>query len=104
MIYELKTYSIAPGRMSDCHRLYGEEGYAHFKPFEPNLLGYFTSEVGDLNRLVQIWKFESYEQRQQMLSSLRASPDFRRFGEKIGPLLQNQSCMLMSPAPFAKCV
>lgn len=104
MLYEIKTYQIAPGRMRDCVNLYTEHGYKHFKPFEQNLLGYFVSEVGELNQLVQMWKFDSYSQRQIMLETLRADPEFTAFIARLAPLLQQQRSMFMSAAPFARCV
>jgi len=57
-----------------------------------------------LNRLVQFWKFEDYAERAAMLASLRGDPGFAAFGAKLTPSLQDQKCLLMRPAPFAKCV
>jgi len=104
MLYEIKSYAVAPGQMPNCLSLYQDEGYRYFKPFEKNLLGYFVTEVGDLNRLVQFWKFEDYAERAAMLASLRGDPGFAAFGAKLTPSLQDQKCLLMRPAPFAKCV
>jgi hypothetical protein len=104
MLYEIKTYQVAPGCMRECLKLYADEGYEHFKPFEPSLIGYFVSEVGELNQLVQMWKFESYMQRQAMLETLRADPRFNAFIKRLTPLLQEQRSMLLTAAPFARCV
>ena len=103
MIYELKTYTVRPGRMQDCLDAYAEEGYAYFKPFEDRLHGYFTTEVGPLNRLVQMWKFGSHEDRQNMLDSLRTDAGFSAFAERLSPMLEDRQAVLMKPAPFARC-
>lgn len=103
MIYELKTYTVRPDRMQDCLRAYGDEGYAYFKPFEDRLLGYFTTDVGPLNRLVQIWKFASHEDRQNMLDSLRDDAGFAAFAARLSPMFEDRQAVLMKPAPFARC-
>lgn len=103
MIYELKTYTVRPGLMPDCIQAYEEEGYAFFKPYEDRLQGYFTTEVGPLNQLVQIWKFASHDDRQNMLDSLRGDPAFGAFAARLSPMLQDREAVLMKPAPFARC-
>ncbi len=104
MLYELKTYTLRPDRMQDCLKAYEEEGYAFFKPYEDKLHGYFTTEVGPLNRLIQVWKFDGHDDRDAMLNSLRGDPAFGAFAARLSPMFQDREAVLMKPAPFARCL
>ncbi len=53
MIVEKRTYRIKPGSMHQFLRAYEEGGLQIQSQTLGNLLGYFSSEVGELNTVVQ---------------------------------------------------
>ena len=59
MIIDLRTYTVAPGKVAAYLDLYEREGYPIHCRHQGEPLGYYLSEIGTLNQVVHIWKYES---------------------------------------------
>tara|TARA_R110002020_G_scaffold109430_16_gene253187 strand:+ start:52625 stop:52927 length:303 start_codon:yes stop_codon:yes gene_type:complete len=59
------------------------------------LIGYFTTEVGELNAIVSLWEYESFEERQRRRARLAAEPGWQTYLEKIRPMLQTMNNRLL---------
>ena len=62
MIYELRTYTLKPGTVPEFLELFDKE----MKPIITkylNLVGYWYTEIGELNQVVHLWASEDLEQR-----------------------------------------
>ena len=57
-IYELRTYSVVVGKMGEVVSLYANEGWPALARHPQKLVGYFTGDVGALNELIHVWKFD----------------------------------------------
>ena len=57
-IYELRTYTVTVGKMNDVVALYQAEGWPALSKHPKKLCGYFTGDIGALNQLVHLWKFD----------------------------------------------
>jgi len=57
-IYELRTYTFQVGKLDQAKTLYVEKGWPALKKYQDKLVGYFVSDVGPLNQLVHLWRFE----------------------------------------------
>lgn len=101
MIIEQRIYQLKPGALHEFLKTYEAEGLEIQTAAFGNLVGYFVSEVGELNRIVQLWKFESFEDRQQRRARLASMPEWRALLSKIGPLLVSQHNEILTPAPFS---
>jgi hypothetical protein len=101
MIVEKRTYQLKIGAMHDFLKVYESEGLPLQSEVWGNLLGYFVSEVGGLNRVVQLWGFESFEDRLQRRAKLSAMPEWRAFLAKAAPMVSAQENELLTPAPFS---
>ena len=100
-IYELRTYTVAVGKMSEVVSLYRTEGWAAVEKHPKKLVGYFQSDVGTINQLVHIWKFDDDADRRAHWKSLFASSDFiDGFASKFRPLVMTQEVKLLLPAPW----
>ena len=101
MIIEQSIYELRPGALHEFLKAYQEEGLALQSQALGRLLGYFVSEVGELNRVVQLWGFESFEDRQARRAALSANPAWRAFLGKMVSLVVSQRNELLTPAPFS---
>ncbi|MCY1283444.1 hypothetical protein D9M68_372030 [compost metagenome] len=101
MLIEQRTYQIKPGTLPEFLRLYEEEGLPLQGEALGNLIGYFKPETGDVNRVIQLWGFTSYEDRAQRRSALSSDPRWRAFLGKAGHLVVTQQVELLSGAPFS---
>jgi len=99
-IYELRTYQVTVGKMAEVVRLYSTEGWPALQKHPQKLVGYFTGDVGALNQLVHLWKFEDDADRRAFSAGVLADPDFVAFVGKLRPLLQSQTNQLMLSAPW----
>lgn len=99
-IYELRTYEVIPGKMAEVIELYRSEGVAALNAHPPKLLGYFTGDIGALNELIHIWKFNDDADRRAFWGALMADPKFLAFAKKIRPMFASQKNKLMMPAGF----
>ncbi len=99
-IYELRTYSVVVGKMGEVVSLYANEGWPALARHPQKLVGYFTGDVGALNELIHVWKFDDDADRRAFWAGGLADPDFLAFVGKLRPLLREQSNKLVTAAPW----
>lgn len=99
-IYELRTYTVLVGKMADVVELYKTEGWPAMAKLPPKLVAYFTGDVGALNQLVHLWKFEDDADRRAFWALVYQNADFTAFARKLRPLLLSQENKLMMAAPW----
>ena len=63
MVYEERIYTIRPGKMAEYLRNYEELGLPIQLEVIGNLIGFFRTEVGGLNKVVHIWGYDSLDDR-----------------------------------------
>jgi hypothetical protein len=100
MIVEQRTYTTHPGKVRDYLSLYETEGLAIQKRILGRLVGYYRSEVGDLNQIVHLWAYADLVERQQRRADLLADPGFKAYVQKMLPLLVRQDSRILVPAHF----
>ena len=99
-IYELRTYSAIVGKMSELVTLYKTEGWPVLSKHPPKLVGYFTGDVGALNQLIHILKFDEYADRRAFWAWVYCDANLMAFAAKIRPLIAEQQNKLMLSAPW----
>ncbi len=102
VIYEKRTYSVTVGQMAEVVRLYSTLGWPALDAggFGKNLVGYFTSDTGELHQLIHLWRFDSDDARRDHWKRLFADKDFMAFAAQIRPLIKSQSVQLLLAAPW----
>ncbi|MDP9995291.1 hypothetical protein J2W28_005752 [Variovorax boronicumulans] len=65
------------------------------------MLGFFTTEVGELNSLVHLWGYESFEDRAKRRALLAAEPAWQAYLAEIRPMLHTMSNRILVPADFS---
>lgn len=101
MIVEMRTYTLRPGEVANYLRLYEAEGLATQTRILGRLLGYYSSETGDVNQVVHLWAYEDLADRQRRRAALFADPDWLAYIPKIVPLLVSQESKILNPARFS---
>ena len=81
-IYELRTYTFQVGKLAEAVGLYENQGWPALEGgFGDKLVGYFTGDIGAMNQLVHLWKFDDDADRRDFWARLyapRAVPGLRR--------------------------
>jgi hypothetical protein len=101
-LYELRTYTLHVGKMKDAVSVYQDLGWPAIQAggFDKHLVGYFTSDVGTINQLVHMWRFDDDADRRAFWKRLFADEDFMAFVGHIRPLIQSQHVQLLLEAPW----
>lgn len=98
MIIEERNYLVRPGAAAKYARLWDEYGREPQVRILGNLLGFYVTEVGELNTLVYLWGYEGLDDRVKRRAELTADPDFAAFRAQVRDLLVSQSNRILTPA------
>lgn len=101
MIIEERIYTCYCGKSLQYVKMYEEEGLAIQRPILGHLIGYFTSELGELNQVVHLWAYESMEDRAARRATLLSDPRWKTYAAKVQPLVLQQQNKILIPAPFS---
>jgi hypothetical protein len=101
MIVEERDYRLHPGKLGTYLKLYEEEGMAVQKRILGNMIGYFSTDIGELQHVVHLWGYENYAEREQRRAELGRNPDWLRYTEKMLPLMQKMTSRILIPTGFS---
>jgi hypothetical protein len=101
VIHELRTYAVQPGRLAE----YVDKSGAIGRPIRGDrfgkLVGYFTTELGPLNRVVHFWEYEDLAARTAARAGLAQEPRWtQEYLPVSGPLLQEQDNTILVPVEW----
>ena len=100
MLIELRTYTTHPGKLRDYLALYQSEGFVIQQRILGRVVGYYSSEIGELNQVIHLWAYEDLKERSERRAALLADPDFKTYVQKMMPLLVRQESRILTPAAF----
>lgn len=103
IVYEMRTYTLYVGKMTEAVKLYTEIGYPALQKCgaAKKLVGYFQADTGTINQLIHLWKFDDDADRRAHWATLYADQEFiENFAPKFRPLLMSQEVKLMVAAPW----
>ena len=101
MIVEERTYHIHTGKLPEVVRLYAEEGTEVQQRHLGNLIGAFTVDIGDLSSIVQLWGYDSLDERQERRARLQADETWKSFLKRLTPLIHTQRNRILVPTAFS---
>lgn len=101
MIVEERTYHIYTGKLPEIVKLYNDEGTQIQQRILGNLIGAFTVEIGDVSSIVQMWGYDSLEERTRRREILHADEDWQAVLAKLVPLIHTQRNRILVPTPFS---
>ncbi len=100
MYVEERVYTVMPGRIAEYFALYETKGMIAQQRYIKHMLGYYASEVGDLNEVIHLWAHESLDQRERNREAMRADPEFAAYWHEVREIVVAQRTRIMKPAPF----
>lgn len=103
MYVEQRMYTAHPGKLPAWLKLYEEIGGPASARTVGPLIGMFTVEVGQVNRVVFLRGFDDIDDRERGLIAREADPEWARFRAetgKIGPLMLQENKFLKT-VPFS---
>jgi hypothetical protein len=99
MIYELRTYTLIPGKQGEYLKLNAEIGRPTRGDKYGKLEGAWTTEFGTLNQYVHLWSYPSLDERDRLRGELARNEEWTKgYLPKIRPLMLAQENKILSAA------
>ena len=102
MLVEERTYTTHPGKYREYLALYEAEGLEIQHRILGRMVGYYYSDIGDLNQIVHLWAYTDLNERAERRARLLAEPRWQAYVARMLPLLQSQESKFLLPTPFFK--
>ena len=99
MIYELRTYTLSPGKQGEYLKLNSEVGRPIRGDKYGKLEGSWTTEFGTLNQYVHLWAYRDLNDRAAVRGKTLQDPEWQAFLAKATPLLVEMRSIALVPAP-----
>jgi hypothetical protein len=97
MIYELRTYTLMPGKQAEYLKLNQEVGRPIRGDKFGKLEGSWTTEFGLLNQFVHLWSYASLDERDRLRAELSRNEDWTKsYTPRIRPMLVAQENKILS--------
>jgi hypothetical protein len=103
MLYEIRTYTFKPLRAAEWLALYKTEALPIQQEYLGELIGFFTTEIGDISQIVHIWAYKSLDDRLERRDRMAADPRWQAFGSKVKALdiFVGMESRIMRPTDFS---
>ena len=97
MIYELRTYTLLPGKQGEYLKLSGTVSRAIRGDNYGKLEGFWYTEFGTLNQLVHLWSYADLNERERLRAALSQNERWlKEYVPQIRPLLLAQENKILS--------
>jgi hypothetical protein len=101
MIIEERDYRIKPGKTMQFVSLYEQYGLPIQKEYLGNLLGYFVSDIGELNHVVAWWGFLNLDDRVARRNCMLALPEWQSYLDRVTDFIDVQNTRILNPMHFS---
>ena len=101
MIVDHRTYELQPGRLREFLALYEKEGLPVQMKHLGNLVGYFTTEVGNVNEIVHIWGYADLADRTKRRAAMAADPAWQAYLQKSREYMKHMNNKILVPTAFS---
>ena len=106
MLYELRVYPCAPGRLGALNRRFEEVTLALWDRFGIEPVGFWTTVVGPSNQvLTYLLRWQSMSDREEKWKAFISDPDWiagRENSEKDGIIVERVDSQLLEPTTYSK--
>ena len=101
MIVEERTYTLKPGTVHVYYEDYNPRGLAIQTRILGNLIGYFHTEIGELNRVVHLWGYDSLAEREKRRKALFEDKDWLEYLAQSPDIVVAMESRILVPSPFS---
>jgi hypothetical protein len=101
MIYELRTYTLMPGKQGEYLRLSAEVGRKARGDKYGKLEGFWSTEFGTLNQVVHLWQFADLNERDRLRAELAKNEEWTKgyLPQIRGMVLAQENKILTAAVP-----
>jgi hypothetical protein len=95
VIYEIRTYQLAPGSLAEVEKRFGE-AYESRKKYSP-ITAFWHTEVGPLNEIIHVWGYNDLAERAKVRGEAAKDPNWP---PKIREFVSKMSSEIVVPFGF----
>lgn len=97
----MRTYTIKIGKTQEYLKLFEEVALPIISKYA-KLVGYWYTDIGELNQVIHIWEYDSLDDRKKKREALYQDEDWvNQFLPIAGPMLEKQETKIMYAANFS---
>ena len=103
MILEVRTYRVLPDKLGRWLALWESAALPVQSEIMGGFLGMYLTDIGPVNEVVHLWRFESLADREGRRARLEADPrwaDYKGRIETLGPITEMTS-RIVRPTKFS---
>lgn len=104
MLVEQRTYTIPHGKMNEYLERYEKFGLPVQQRHLGGLVGFFISEIGQLNQVISLWAYASMADRETRRENLEQDPDWIAFRGMNTGSFTAQETRIMRAASFSPAI
>lgn len=101
MIVEQRIYTLQTGKVAAYRDYFEKHGLEVQSRILGNLLGFFTSDIGEQNQVIQLWGFASYEDRQARRTELFKNKEWLDYLAGAPQVIVRQENRILAPTAFS---
>ncbi len=101
MIVEERDYRLKPGKLGLFVSTYEKYGLPLQVKHLGKFLGYFTTEIGELNHVVALWGYEGLDDRARRRAAMLADPQWQEYLGMVADYLDVQNTRILTPSSFS---
>ncbi len=101
MIYELRTYQLVVGGLSDYLEIARTKILPGVAEHGLKPVGFWHTEMGQLNEVVHLWAYNDLNERQEKWGKWARDPRRAEIVGKLRSVVVSQSNKILSPTDFS---
>lgn len=101
MYIDHRTYTVKPGRVKDFLEHYERHGLPIQLEHLGEPLGWYTTEVGNVNQVVHLWAYKDLDDRAKRRAAMMGDPRWPTYFARVSELIDLMENKLLRPASFA---
>ena len=101
MIVDVRTYTLVPRKTPAYLEKFEKLALPVCQRHGFQLMGYYTSQIGALNQVVHLWRYENLADLERKRQARDADPDWAKFLGATEGMVMMQEDKIMKPAPFS---
>jgi NIPSNAP len=101
MIVDVRTYTLVPRRMARYVELFETHALPVMRRHGLELLGYYVSQIGPLNQVVHLWRYDSLADMERKRAARDADPAWGEYLSLTEGMVLMQDDKVMRPASFS---
>lgn len=101
MIVDVRTYTLVPRKTPKFLEMFESHALPVMKRHGFNLMGFYVSQIGALNQVLHMWRYESLADLETKRAARDADPAWAEYLVLTEGLVMLQENKIMRPMPYS---